>query len=591
MRTREELEAIKSFVDNAYNNYGNQLRLRLDKPYNPRNPELGYSYKYSTFDKNSNKNIAVYNIVCAPTGIERTDFRILLHEYGHVYLAHLDGIYEEMDVNICNTFRDYRNDIIDRLNKSLNITWADKLIERVIDDKVLNHSIHNIAMDMEVNSKVLSTEDIDEMEKDISKTMVSDEENELKKILDNPETPESIKKKAQEALDKMMNEAKIKLICPCRYHTSDGNPFKDGLSYVEYLILIIKNLDQFVKMMINIQNGGNGDTSQVTDEQVQDALNGGAGSGNNPMQGLDELMQSMGMSDSQADKDGGAGEAKDILGAHDTSNSGGRKGNGELVDSPFTRSKDFNELLGGTHRDHGTQSRDDADKKRELGQIVAGGGLGCGSSGSPSATREVSKADTVDEAIDEVMLDFKSRIIKRELKKDSTWYWNRGINRSVLAPAYRNQVTVSHEPKIVYLIDISGSMDTCLIDRILGTIAKKMRHCGTGRGLKYDIITWSTRLGEHLKDIDPKKGVPRISSGGGTWMAGGMQLFRETYDDNAVLVLISDFCDDLDSWNEEAKKMKSKTIWGFNYGSRRYTQQTNFEKNFKVRNFNKSYDY
>lgn len=65
MRTREELEAIKSFVDNAYNNYGNQLRLRLDKPYNPRNPELGYSYKYSTFDKNSNKNIAVYNIVCA----------------------------------------------------------------------------------------------------------------------------------------------------------------------------------------------------------------------------------------------------------------------------------------------------------------------------------------------------------------------------------------------------------------------------------------------------------------------------------------------------------------------------------------------
>ena len=37
---------------------------------------------------------------------------------------------------------------------------------------------------------------------------------------------------------------------------------------------------------------------------------------------------------------------------------------------------------GGTHKDHRTDSRDDADKKRELGQIRSGGGVGCGSSGA-----------------------------------------------------------------------------------------------------------------------------------------------------------------------------------------------------------------
>ena len=574
MRTRAELDSIKSFIDRAYNSYGNQLRLRLDKPYNPSNPELGYSFKFKTTE--NGRQLVVYSVVCAPTGIERTDYRILLHEYGHIYLAHLDGIYEELDVNICNVFRDYRDEIIDKLNKDLNITWADKLIERVIDDKYLNHSLHNIAMDMEVNTKVLSTEDIDEMEKDISSTMTSGQEEKLKEMLKNKDLSEEDKKKLEDALKKMNNEAKTKLICPCRYHTPDGQPFPDGLSYPEYLIMIIKNLDQFVKMMISVKKGGNGDTSQVTDQDVQDAINSqdGQQQDGNEMQGLDDLMESMGMSEGSQ-----TGE--------------GKKGDGEEIDSPYSgngRDGEYDEMDGGTHKDHGTDSRDEADQKREVGEIKSGGGLGCSKSGAAGIGRSVEKnLDPVDEAIDEVMMNFKSRVIKRELKKDSTWYWNRGINRSVLAPAYRNQVTVSTEPKIVYLIDISGSMDTQLVDRILGTIARKMKHCGTGRGLKYDIVSWSTRLGEHMRDIDPKKGVPRISYGGGTEMATGMKYIADHYSgDNTIMVLISDFCDSLDDWNEQAKQMKDWTMWGFNYGSYRYTQQRKFESNFKVRNFNKS---
>ena len=379
----------------------------------------------------------------------------------------------------------------------------------------------------------------------------------------------------------MENEAKIKLIVPERYHTSDGQPFPPELSYPEYLIMIIKNLDQFVKMLVDIKNGGSGDTSNVTAEDVKKALES---TGKGGMQSLSDLMEQMGMSDGSG-KDGAKmdGGNSSEMGDHDTSNSGGRWGTAE-------------EKLGrqgirdSSYKDHRTESRDEADHKRELGQITAGGGAGCGNGGGPGGEREVvQNLDPVDEAIDEVIMNFKNRVVKKEMRKDIMWNYNRGINRTVIAPSIKSKVTLSTEPKIVYLIDISGSMDTRLVDRILGTIAKKMKHIG--RGLHYDIISWSTHLGEHIKDIDPKKGVPRISCGGGTSMAGGIKYFREHYDESAILILISDFEDYLEEWHNEEMKMPKYSMYGFNYGRSNYRQSQEF-KYFKVKNFNNScYDY
>jgi hypothetical protein len=112
-----------------------------------------------------------------------------------------------------------------------------------------------------------------------------------------------------------------------------------------------------------------------------------------------------------------------------------------------------------------------------------------------------------------------------------------------------------------------------------------MRKCGTGRGLKYDIISWNTRLGEHLRDIDPKKGVPRISTGGGTSIARGIKYFRDHYDENAILVVISDFEDYLQEWADVSDKMPKYAMYGFNYGCQNYSQKFKY---LKVRNFNKS---
>lgn len=610
MRTRQELESIKSFVDNTYSSFGNSI-LTVTRPLNLKSPELGYCFKYSSDSKDVFFN--VYKIVTSPIGIERTDFRILMHEYGHIYLGHLDGIHEELDSRVCDVLQNYREELIERINTSCGIDFADKLLERVIDDPVLNHSLHNIAMDMEVNSTILSKDDIEEIEADITSILPKTDEELLEYLKDKAPTEEA-KKKYQDQLDKLRNESKIKLILPCRYYLDKDVPFPDNLSYPEYLLLIIEHLDQFVKMMVSIANGGNGDTSSVSSEDVQSALNGGDSSGQGQgssssgdssqtgqsgssggMAGLDNLLEKMGMSENNSDGDGSGdqedgNEKKD----GDKEGSGGSGDDNKEQDSPYKGKRDGSgsgdkdtdeEGLGGSHKDHRTDSRDEADKKRELGEIVSRGGLGCGSSGAPDITREVTETDEIDMALDEVMLNYKSKVIKVDCKKENLYLYNRGINRSVITPIIKRKVTQSTEPTIVFLIDVSGSMDTRLVDRILNTIAKKMKKIG--RGLKYNIITWSTDLGEHIQNIDPRKGVPRISTGGGTRMARGITYFKENYGPEAVLILISDFEDYLEEWHEIEEKMPQYTMWGFNYG-RGYKQEFT---NFKVRNFKNSYGY
>ena len=46
MRTKQELELIKRFIDNTYSRFGNLVMISTDKPFNPDCPELGYCYKY-----------------------------------------------------------------------------------------------------------------------------------------------------------------------------------------------------------------------------------------------------------------------------------------------------------------------------------------------------------------------------------------------------------------------------------------------------------------------------------------------------------------------------------------------------------------
>lgn len=714
-KSRLSLDTIKSFVDNTYNRFGNRLLVNVEKPYDPNHSSLGYCYKYVD---PSSKNVT-YKIDCSKIGIPETDFRIMMHEYGHIYLGHLDGIHEDLDTQICNVFRDYRGELIDYINNSCGIDFADKLIERVIDDPELNHSLHNIAMDMEVNSTILSKDDIEEMEMDISSIYPKYEEEAVKYAIDHENDPEK-KKQLEDVLGKMEKEAKIKLILPERYYlgvddvTNQPIPFPNNLTYAEYLMLIIKHFDQFVKMMVSIQMGGNGDTSQVTQQDIQNALNnlyrnlqgkseeykrgykqaiqdyqngqvqsnpqpqngqqgnqnqqngqqqqsgqsgqqgqqsgqgdpqaGQGGQQSGQGQGQGQSGQGQGGQQSSGQQSGGqsgnqggqnqSGQGQNgqgqgmsdyqrgyqdalnnIQNAQNSSNGGGMQGLSDLMsdlgmsDSPNSQDgqdqsqnqsqnqqngsgkkyegKRFDPLGGDSDfgKDHENTSRQEADRKRELGQIRAGGGTGCGSSGGADATREVNKnVDEVDMALNEVMKNVRNRVIKMNTLKDNMKLYNRGVIRSLVVPSISRKITITNDPKIVYLIDISGSMDTKLVDRILATIGKNMRRLSNG--LKYDIITWNTQLGEHIKDVDPKKGVPRISMGGGTSIAKGIKYFKDNYGPEAILIVISDFEDYLEEWNAVESTMNEYAMYGFNYGDGSYGDSDKISwKNMKIRKF------
>ena len=800
-KSRTDLENVKRFVDSTYNRWGNLLVLDVDKPYDPKNSALGYTFK----DVDPKTGRVIYKICCTKIGIPDTDFRVLMHEYGHIYLAHMDGIYEELDIQICNIIRDHRGELIDSINQSCGIDFADKLLERIIDDPVMNHSIHNIAMDMEVNSSILSKEDIEEMEMDISSVMPKTEEELLQYLIDHS-VEQAKKDEYKEALDKMSKEAKIKLILPCRYNLGmdtqgDPIPFPDSLTYAEYLILIFKHFDQFIKMLVSIDMGGNGDTSKVTQSDIQRALNnwlqnksqdyiqgyqkamqdlknqqsqsgqqqqgqgqvdqqyaqgyidgfeqemqnlqnqndqqqgnqqqsgqdsqqqqgqsqsgdsqdqnqggqqgqqqnqghqngqnqqgsqqsgqpqgqnqgqgqgsqgqgqnqgqsqqgqsqqssynqgfadgqqaarnymnsqnqqnGGQGNQQSGQQSGQPQGQNQGQGQSQQGNQQGQGQGQSGQGMsdfqqgymdamRDAANGGQSQGKGQgmggmqglnglmqrtgmmppnnkkgqakgqgqaQVDggkSPYD-AKGSRQDSGDSdlQKDHGSDSRKEADAKREVGKIKAGGGIGCGSDGSPDNLREVdTMVDEVDMAIKEVIRHVRHRVLKHTDVKDPLRLYNRGIQKKVIVPSITQKISLSVDPKLVFLIDISSSMNTELVDRVLKTIAKSLYKLN--RGLRYDIITWSTRLGEHIKDINPKKGVKRISCGGGTDMASGMVYFKNNYDKNAILILISDFEDSLNEWHKVEMDMKGYLMYGFNYGYHSYNQDWKYfhQKNF-----------
>ena len=646
-RSKTDLDIIKGFVDNTYCRYGQKLLVDTSKDFNPQDPEsvLGFCFKYT----DPITKTIVYKVECSKIGEDYTDFRILMHEYGHIYLGHLEDLYESLDSTVYNTIENYREELVEEINANCGIDFADKLLDRVIDDPFLNHNLHNIAMDMEVNSSILSLEDVDEIESNLTALLPNQTAELLARIADKVDNDEA-KKELEDMIKKSQAANKVKLIHPFRYYLGPDQPFPDNLTYPQYLILIVRHLDQFVKMLVSIKMGGNGDTSQVTSQDIQDALNNildqilgkseaykqgyrdavddvkngnnsdqqqgsssssgsnysngseqeqadynqgyqdalrdmsnsmgnqGGGNGNgNGMQSLNDLMEQAGMSsssqssDSNSDSKGeGSGKGQDS-----EKDSSGNPQDRKMRENP--NNKKF--------KDHSSNSRDKADQARSDGTIRNSGGLGCGNSGGSNGTRDVSKdVDEVDMALDEVMRNMKKRVINIATKKDDMRNYNRGIIRSVIAPTISRTVTICNKPKIVFLIDISGSMDVGLIDRCLGTIANSLRKISGG--LKYDIITWNTCLGEHIKDIDPRRPITKVKYGGGTRIGDGIKYFKDNYGPEAILIIISDFEDSLEEWHAVEETMSNYSLYGFNYGRGSYGYSDKIEwRNLKVRKF------
>lgn len=675
-----DLEQVEQVTKVVYSNGDKYLSINRNQPFdftNFGNQALAYCNKSDTANAN------IYNIVAHPIGDDDIDYKIYMHEIGHIYFGHLDEIHEELDSLLIDSINSDFYEISERINKECGIDFGEVLLKRIIDDPSVNHSLHNVAMDLEVNSKLLSEPELEAMEASITNIFQKKVEEALKMT---DQISESKKKELEDQLNQATQSSLLKFMHPNRFTTTDGTgnviPFPEGKSYTEYLLLMIKHADQFIKMLVSINSGGNGDTSKVTKQQIQDALNkwwnnqseeyrrgyqqglkdlkngtakqnrsnqpgSQAGNGQNGQGQGSQNGQSQGSQNGQGSQAGGQngqnGQGQNGQGGQGSQNGQGQQGgfqaggdqagqNGQGQNGQGSQNgmSDYergyqdalrdaaNGMSGGggimmrgldsminngngsssgnsgdsnsaseRDLDHGSDERRKADEARANGTIGESSNSD-GSNGMPpgdvhaelemNVNKEVDKVEMI---LREIVQNVKKRVVSYTYSRNVMRLYNRGIDRRVIRPTMSQKVNMNTEIKLVFLIDVSGSMDRNLIQRILVTIPSELNKIN--RSLKYDIITWDTELENHFKDLTSKDVVPEIEVGGGTRIAKGIKYFKDQYDDTAVLVIISDFEDTLSEWKEVESTMNRYVIYGCNYGCGNRDKAT-YWTNLKQRN-------
>lgn len=591
-------------VESIYNDFDNNL-ITVPK-------DFTIASKSGRFVGGGSKHNGIYRLTYPITGNEVIDNTLRTHEYGHIYLGHFEGIHEELDRSLMRIIHNRDSQLVKMVNKSCNIDYADQILDRVISEPMLNHFIHNISMDMEVNSVVLDKDDISNLTSEVNKLLY----DEYMKLSDN-----GTKMPSQKAMDNLYTKFDIKLIQP-----SDLG-FPDGLTYPDYLVQCILHLDVVLKYMSDKMN--NYGTSQKrrsqceNQDQSQESQGGqgmpsnqdgncqgdGNGSGSSMPQTMEEFEEMM----RNAQSDGGEGnhdsdESTQSQGGDQGENesNGGSSGNDQSDDDDDQsngngNSDDQNEECDDgqgsgdgseeddSDMDHSTDSRIEADdrRKNDLGNYNQSGGNGRGLQGSDNIRNYQVNNDPLTIALEEVIREYRHKVIKRDFTKDMTYKYNRrvlGRGNKMLSPTYRQKITKTEEPTILFAVDVSGSMDTGLVDRIITTIRNQMKRIN--RGLKYNIAAWDTSLQQYYKDITFNTPVPKLSCGGGTRMAGVFDLFKQDFGRDSILILISDFGDDMNEWHSKESSMDGYSMYGFKYGNDSYWgyhgAMPNW-KNFKVR--------
>ncbi len=95
-------------------------------------------------------------------------------------------------------------------------------------------------------------------------------------------------------------------------------------------------------------------------------------------------------------------------------------------------------------------------------------------------------------------------------------------------------------PAVYILVDCSGSMDRSTLDDVVTTLKNTRFH------KRSKIVFWDTGLLSEVSYEDRNK-IHDFPSGGGTNMALGIRYIGKTFKDDDNLIVISDFCDNLDA--------------------------------------------
>ena len=157
---------VISEVEFLYNNFGNILVCNEIEDIS--NNPIGYCtkigdvykvYHYNKFDDDYLNEV------------------VLKHEYGHIYLGHLSSVHENSNKNLTSIIRNNFDDLVNLINANCGIDYGSSLLKKVIHEPIYNKMVHNIAADLEVNSTILSIDDIRSLELAINNIKFNESDN------------------------------------------------------------------------------------------------------------------------------------------------------------------------------------------------------------------------------------------------------------------------------------------------------------------------------------------------------------------------------------------------------------------------------
>jgi hypothetical protein len=173
-------------------------------------------------------------------------------------------------------------------------------------------------------------------------------------------------------------------------------------------------------------------------------------------------------------------------------------------------------------------------------------------SSNAGAHQECNRDIALQEACDLIKKEIKEKILKkknRRLFSDTLYYANRRGSSGVIIPRR------TYEPKkiygdVIFLVDVSGSMNTILIGSIISTL----RQCRSIIGSHSRVILWNTVL---IGDYLLREEIPPLV-GGGTRIADGFKYLKHYVRKNSKIIILSDMEDDLAAWKDELSQIFCK---------------------------------
>ena len=478
-----------------------------------------------------------------------------LHEFGHVLFGHLFGMETQRE-----QFKRKIMESWSKIEPHLELTEEEQKLPTVeLVSKFLmpvSSLLLNYATDMEVNSKLFSDDEWEEM-RNVTDYVV------IKTSYEEGNRDEEFLKSAKDFL-KGKGDHISKPIWPVDYG------FEKGLSYHAYLDLMIQDIDKFMNFVRQDSQSLEGD---------------GEGEGNSAGQ---NTSNSNGNGSGSSDSDNSSGEG-----------SSGKETKDELQKALKKLSlKDIEDLRkaannsdvdtvsnNATAAEAGEGSGDEDDTASDGSSAKGGNGLGFGRGTSKVEALTLSNGGR--ELTRFLLKETFSRKIENT-RVNEMYYYNRRKygDKDIIGKTTKENV---YRPGDVYIIiDVSGSVNEKAINVMLKCTRDVAKKCGA----KSRAIWWDTCL---QGDMPIRKAKLPSNGYGGTDMAGAIQYVKDKYirSSNDKIIIVSDFCDTLKKWYDVASTF-SNDITGVcwsersrsNYSSlEHYIESSNYGYDFSVKQF------